>query len=239
MKLSVIIPAFNEEERLPDTLNQVFGYLDKSGLSGETEVLVIDDGSIDNTAAIVRARQEKNLKLIGTGRNFGKGAAVRTGVRQARGEAVLFLDADYSTALEELEKFLPKLEQGYDLVIGSRAIRGARVLVSQNLIKIWLGKTGNLGVRLILGLKVNDSQCGFKLFSTKAKKIFQEQTINGWGFDFELLYLAKKRGLIVLELPVTWVNNKQSKVKPLDYFKTLGELFKIKFNDLRGIYEKK
>lgn len=237
MKLSVIIPAFNEEERLPGTLNKVFAYLAKAGLNNETEVIVVDDGSTDSTASITSARREKNLRLVRHKHNLGKGGAVKTGMSQATGERALFLDADYSTGLEELDRFWPELERGYDLVIGSRATRGAKVLVRQNLIKVWLGQAGNLAVRLLLGLKVKDSQCGFKLFSRRASKLFDQQTVAGWGFDFEILYLAAKRRFKVKELPVTWVNNRFSKVKPVDYLKTLADLINIKINDLRGQYE--
>ena len=239
MKLSVVIPAFNEAQRLPSTLNKIFDYLKEFGLIAATEVIVVDDGSFDKTADLVRSRPEQNLRLIRHGGNLGKGAAVRTGVRQARGEAVLFMDADYSTTLEELSKFWPKLKQGYDLVIGSRAIAGARVLVRQNLVKVWLGKAGNLAVRWWLGLKIYDSQCGFKLFNQQAVKLFNQQTVKGWGFDFEILYLAKKRGLKVLEVPVSWTNNRESRVTSWDYLKTLRDLLNTKVNDLTGQYEKK
>ena len=239
MKLSVIIPAFNEANRLPATLNRIFEYLSMSGLNRETEVLVVDDGSFDKTAQIVLARPENNLRLISHDRNLGKGAAVKTGALKASGENVLFLDADYSTALDELAKFQPKLEQGYDLIIGSRAIAGSRVLVRQNPLKVWLGKAGNLAVRLLLGLKIHDSQCGFKLFNRQAVELFKQQTVKGWGFDFEILYLAKKRGLQILELPVSWTNNRESRVRPIDYLKTLRDLIIIKVNDLQGKYEEK
>ncbi len=236
MKLSVIIPAYNEEKNILTTLAKVIAYLNLTGL--DWEVLVVDDGSSDKTFSLVAANFPGQVKLLRHLNNQGKGAAVRSGALAALGEAILFLDADYSTEITELDNFLPQLKAGGDLIIGSRALPASRIIKKQFWLKIFLGQAGNGLIQLLLGLPVKDSQCGFKLFSKKALMIFSKQKINRWGFDFELLFLAKKYGLAVAELPVTWTNQPASRVRTRDYFKTLVDLIKLKIDDLRGLYEK-
>lgn len=240
MKLSIVIPAFNEENCLISTLDKIYHYFQErsNNLAELAEVIIVDDGSTDQTAALVKKANFLNLKLIQHGENLGKGAAVRTGVKASIGEAVLFLDADYSTKIEELDNFLPQLKQGYDIIIGSRALPDSQILASQPFFKVAIGKLGNLLIQLLAVPGILDTQCGFKLFSKKSLIIFDKQTITGWLFDVELLSLARKYNFKILELPIKWENNKFSRVRPADYFKTLAELIKITLNDLRGLYEK-
>ncbi|MCX6785496.1 MAG: glycosyltransferase family 2 protein [Candidatus Komeilibacteria bacterium] len=241
MNLSVVIPAFNEESCLVSTLSQIYGYFNNrpNGLARLAEVIVVDDGSTDQTAAIVKNAGFANLKLISHRQNLGKGAAVKTGVKASIGEAVLFLDADYSTKIEELDNFLPKLNECWDIIIGSRGMPDSRILKSQPIFKELLGRLGNLLIRLLAVPGVADSQCGFKLFNRRSLAIFNQQTIQRWLFDVELLFIAKKYDFKMLELPVAWTNDRFSKVKKSDYLKTLIELVKIRLNDLKGLYEKK
>lgn len=235
MKLSVIIPAYNEEKSIISTLEKIISYLKNQDY--DYEVIVINDGSNDKTGELVEGKQHPNLKLLHHLKNLGKGAAIKTGVKEASGDLILFMDADYSTSIEEVEKFLPKAGE-YDVIIGSRALKNSKITVKQPFIKELLGKIGNKLIQIAAVPGVKDTQCGFKLFSQRALAIFDKQTINGWGFDIELLFLARKYNLKILELPVTWENSQSSKVEFFDYFKTLMELFKIKLNNLRNLYEK-
>ncbi len=236
--LSVIIPAYNEAERLPLTLIDVDKHLSEQEYS--YEIIVIDDGSSDNTTEIVERfiPMIKNLKILDNKENQGKGAAVKQGMLIAKGNWRLFMDADNSTSISEFNKMLPYLKEGYDIVIGSRAIRGAQLRPPQPFYKRMLGRFSNWFVRLILGLKIKDTQCGFKCFSEEsAERIFSSIKIKGWGFDIESLALAKLFGYRIKEMPVLWVNNPVSRVKFSGYFKTLWEVIKIRWWLWRKIYK--
>ena len=234
--LSVIIPAYNEEQRLPSTVRDITAYLNDNKY--DYELIVVDDGSTDNSAKVVKQLQLPRVKILLHETNKGKGAAVRTGMLAAKGDYLLFTDADHSTPIEELEKFMENIKH-YNVVIGSRSIKGAQLEEKQPLYRMLIGKIFNKLVRVITVRKIIDTQCGFKLFTRKAaRQIFAKQTLNRFSFDVELLYLARKFGYTILESPVKWRNRKESKVDPVkDSLRMLRDLFIIRWNDLRGRYD--
>ena len=223
-ELSIIIPAYNEESVIVEALKEI-----SNTLTGrDYQILVVDDGSTDKTAKLVKGIDMKRVKLIQLEKNKGKGAAIRKGVMQAKGELILFTDADQSTSIDHLFLFLEEIET-CDIVIGSRTLPKSKISKKQPLYKHILGKLGNLVIRLTLKLPYTDTQCGFKLFKRKAaKEIFNKLSFEGWSFDFEVLKIADKKGYKVKEIPVTWENNPDTAVKLSDYLETLKSLFLIK-----------
>jgi dolichyl-phosphate beta-glucosyltransferase len=227
--LSVIFPCFNEEARLPASLQRVREYLDGRGV--DWEILVVDDGSSDRTVAVAEAAAaaDPRVRVLSYGENRGKGRAVAHGMRSARGALVLFTDADLSTPIEELEKLSGQVEAGCQVVIASRALRQSDLRVRQPWWRERLGRLMNRLIRGASGLKFADTQCGFKLFSRRAaEEIFANITIDGWMFDVEVLILAEKLGYRVAEVPVTWINSGDSRVKLTDAPRTLLELARIR-----------
>lgn len=227
--LSVIIPAYNEAERLPLTLIDIDQYLSRANYS--SEILVVNDGSTDETAEVVKKMSEtiKNLKLIDNPINQGKGAVVKQGMLLAQGEIRLFTDADNSTSIDQFEKMIPYFKQGFEVVIGSRALKESELRPPQPFYRRILGKIGNLIIQFLLLSGLKDTQCGFKAFKEKAaEKIFSKSKIAGFGFDVEILALAKKFGFRIKEIPVVWVNDVRSKVKASTYLKVLLETIKIR-----------
>jgi dolichyl-phosphate beta-glucosyltransferase len=227
--LSIIIPAYNEEKRIPKTLREMNAYL--QGADYDYEILVVNDGSKDRTAEVVRGMEGeiKNLKLLDNKVNQGKGGVVRDGMLAARGEIRLFTDADDSTSLDHFEKMQPLFEKGYDVVMGSRAIRGATLDPPQPLSRRILGKVGNFIIQLLVLPGIWDTQCGFKAFSAKAaEEVFKRSKITGWGFDVECLALARKLGFKMKEIPVHWVNDPNSHVKGSAYLQVLIETIRIR-----------
>ncbi len=236
--LSVIIPAYNEAERLPLTLVAIDKYL--QGVNYPYEILVVNDGSTDTTAAIVKKMSEivKNLKLIDNKTNQGKGAVVKQGMLLAKGRYRLFTDADNSTAIDHFEKMLPYLDQGCEVIIGSRTIKGSVLEPAQPLYKQALGKLSNLVIQIVNVPGIWDTQCGFKAFTDEAaEKIFSIARTNGWGFDIEVLALARCFGYQIKEIPVKWVNSPLSHVQPSAYLKTFLENIKIRWWILSNKYE--
>ena len=238
--LSVIIPAYNEEKRLPKTINEIFDYLSKKNFS--FEVIVVNDGSKDKTAEIVKELMKKypNLKLIDNKENKGKGAAVRQGMLKAQGKFRLFSDADHSTPISEIEKFLPEFEKGADVVIASRDIKGAILDPPQPLFRRFVGEGFKILRKIVLDLwEIQDTQCGFKCFKAEVvEKIFSKCKINRFAFDPEILILAKRAGYKIKEIPVYWRNDPESKVKFKSIFNMAKDLFKIRLNLILGKYEK-
>lgn len=237
--LSVVIPAFNEEDRLPQTLTQVEAYLAR--MPYRSEILVVDDGSRDRTAQTVleRCGASCNLRLLQhpDRANHGKGSAVRLGMENACGRFRLFMDADNSTSIDQIERFWSWLEQGYDIVIGSRQAPGARIPVRQPLRKELAGRAGNLLIRLLAVPGIRDTQAGFKLFTERsARAIFPRLTIDRWGFDIEALVIARTCGFMIREVPITWTNAPGSKVSLASYFQVLCEIGRIRRNLRRGLY---
>jgi dolichyl-phosphate beta-glucosyltransferase len=213
MKLSVVVPAYNEAHRILPSLERIFAYLHAQ--HADFDVLVVDDGSTDDTVGVTRQRfgAREPLRIVSCGANRGKGYAVRQGAAQARGDIILFSDADLSTPIEELEKMLPLLEQGYDMVIGSRAHAQADIREHQPFYREGAGKLFNLLVRIVVGGPFRDTQCGFKLFRREAiVPILPHLQIDRWAFDVELIAVAQALGLKVAEVPVTWSNSPTSTV---------------------------
>lgn len=239
-ELSVVIPVYNEQTRVGRTLEEALGYLRAKRLAAE--VLVVDDGSDDRTLEVVgkfrkRAAGLQSLRVLRHEVNRGKGAAVRTGALAAKGEVVLFMDADNATPLSEYEKFRPLLREGVDVVVGSRAVDRSQVKVAQPFYRQALGRLANLLIQFLVVPGIWDTQCGFKAFTRKAAlQIFPLQTIERFGFDFELLFLAHQKGFGMREVPVQWFNSPYSKVRLKDYWGTLVELFVIRLNDWKGLY---
>lgn len=234
MDLSIVIPAYNEAVRLPDTLARIKAYLATKPWS--TEIIVVDDGSDDETANLVRAF-EPSIRLIQHPHNMGKGAAVRTGMLATQGHWALLTDADLSTPIEELDHFWSTRDQA-EILIGSRRIKGAQVDQAQAKWKVLLGQLGNLMIQVTLVPGLKDTQCGFKLFTHRTRRLFELQQLNRFGYDFELLFLARRLHFRVLELPVRWVNNPLTKVKPIDYLTTLLDIARIRWHAWRGHYPK-
>lgn len=245
MYLSWIIPAYNEEKRIEKTLREVDLYLQSKNFLGGYEIVVVNSVSRDRTAEIVKNLQSQisNLKLLNL-ENKGKGWAVKQGMLQAQGEIRLFSDADNSVSVEQADKFLPLVcavspaVDCFDVVIGSIAVSGAVIEEKAQWYRRILGKLSKYVIRIVSGLwGVRDSQRGFKFFSQHAAEtIFSRLTILTWGFDIEVLLIAKRQGLKIKELPVHWVNPPDSKVGLGSYLSTLFELLQIKWNDLKGFY---
>ena len=235
--LSVIIPAHNEASRLPLTLIDIDKHLDEQEYS--YEIIVVNDGSTDHTAEIVRRFLPliANLRLIDNEENKGKGAVVRQGMLEAKGLWRLFMDADNSTSIAEFNKMIPYFKSGYDVVIGSRGVKGSRKMPSQPFYKDISGRLGNLVIQLFLLPGIWDSQCGFKCFSEDAaKRIFSLIKIERWGFDAESLVLAKTLGYKIKELPVFWMNDLRTRVKFKDYLHVLFETVKVRWWLWRDAY---
>jgi len=241
-EFSIVIPAFNEELRLPATLDRIVTYLKTCGR--EAEVLVVDDGSRDRTAAVAESFRSKihTLRVVPNGINRGKGYSVRHGVQEARGQIVLFTDADLSSPIDEAEKLIEVLNaQNYDLAIGSRAVDRSLITVHESPFREFAGIIFNKIVRLILWLPFVDTQCGFKAFRReRCAIIFEQQTIERFGFDPELLYLARHHGLRAVEIPVRWGHSPATKISMLrDSLQMFLDVFKIRWNSLLGRYPRK
>ena len=238
--LSVIIPAYNEAKRLPLTLIDVDKHLSQQEYS--YEIIVVNDGSKDATADIVERFKPliENLKLIDNKENRGKGAVVRQGMLAAKGNWRVFMDADNSTAIVEFNKMMPYIDQGYEVIIGSRAVKGAKLNPPQPIHKRLLGKLGNLFIQVMVLKGIKDSQCGFKCFSEEAvNRIFPLGKIDRWGFDIEALALARSLGYDVKEMPVYWVNDPRTHVSLKSYLQVLGETIKIRWWLWRDVYKLK
>jgi dolichyl-phosphate beta-glucosyltransferase len=237
-KYSIIIPAYNEGARLGTTLDRVLAYLRAQGW--DAEVIVVNDGSRDSTADLVRgyARKHPCLRLLENPGNHGKGYSVRNGMLNASGDILLFSDADLSSPIEEAPKLFAALQAGAEVAIGSRWLQPELQTQRQSPLRQFYGRLFNVALRILLGLNFKDTQCGFKAFTREAaKKIFPLQKIERWGFDPELLYLARKSGLKVAEIPVAWAHVEGTRISPLrDGLRMFIEVLKIRWNALTGKY---
>ena len=239
MHLSIIIPAYNEAERIGNTLKAISDYLRKQPY--DYEILVVNDGSNDETAESVQSLigQISHIRLIDNKENRGKGAVVRQGMLEARGDFRLFVDADNAISMEQIENFWPWLEKGYDVIIGSIEVPGAKIEEKAGWHRRILGKFSKYLIRILAIWEIRDTQRAFKLFPAQvAEAVFSRQTIEKWGFDIEVLVIAKKLGYKIKELPVTWINPAGSKVTLKSYLNTFIELLKIKWNLIVGRYSR-
>jgi len=233
--LSVVVPAFNEAARISRTINDIREELDRLG--GEAELIVVDDGSVDETAAIVAeaARADGRVKLVRAA-HAGKGATVRRGMLDARGTWRFLADADLSMPISELKRFLDAAAKGGDIIVGSREAKGAR-RVGEPWLRHVIGRGFNWAVKLLVLRGIDDTQCGFKLFSARAAQLlFPLQQLDGFGFDVEILFLARRGGLVIREVPITWVYRRESKVNVMSGGRAFVDLFAVRWHQLRGAY---
>lgn len=241
--LSIIIPAYNEEQRISHTLTATFDYLDLQDYT--SEVIVVDDGSLDRTTEVVskfESRAEGRMRLLKNPGNRGKGYSVRNGMLNASGQIMLFYDADLATPLTEVPKVIEPIKQNlYDVVFGSRALNPELIGERQSLLRELRGRAGNLLMRILVGLDFKDTQCGFKALRREAaQSVFPLQRIDGFGFDPEILFIAQKQGWRLREIPVRWNHVEGSKVTLLgSTVQVLLEVLKIRWNNLTGKYNDK
>lgn len=237
--LSIVIPAHNEENRLPRTLEQVFSFLKTQQYT--SEVVVVENGSTDRTLEIANefAKTHPRLVVIHEERN-GKGNAVRRGMLEARGKFRFICDADLSMPIEDLPKFLPPALDDFDLAIGSREAPGA-IRYDEPSYRHIGGRAINFAIRALILPGLNDTQCGFKCFRAETAEIlFRRQTLAGWSFDIELLYLARRKKLRIREVPIRWRFDPESKVRAVrDALRMIGDIFRIHLNAARGVYDPK
>lgn len=234
--ISIIIPAYNEEDRLASRLDEIIRYVRREEY--DYEIIIVDDGSTDKTSEKARRyiRTDKNIKLLQNLTNRGKGFSVKRGVLASKKNPILITDADKSTSIGELAKLLRFIKE-YDIIIGSRGLEESDVKIRQPIYRVLLGKAGNLLIQLLATPRIKDTQCGFKLFKRRTIQIFNWQTIDGWGFDFEILFIAKKQGFKIREVPITWMNDGKSKVKFTAYLFTLIDLLRVKSNEIKHRYD--
>jgi dolichyl-phosphate beta-glucosyltransferase len=236
--LSVVVPAYNEERRIGPTLERILAYL--GARRWTAEVLVVIDGSRDRTADVVRgiATRAIPVQLLDAGINRGKGACVRRGMLAARGRVRLFTDADLSTPIEEVERLATALGEGHDVAIGSRRLAASRIGAAQPWWRRAMGRTFAWCVQRVAMPGIHDTQCGFKLFSgAAAARVFSRQRIDDFGFDVEVLWIARRLGLRIAEVPVTWSDDPRSTVRPIaDSLRMLCDLARIRHADRRGLY---
>ncbi|MGA7171523.1 MAG: dolichyl-phosphate beta-glucosyltransferase [Candidatus Sulfotelmatobacter sp.] len=239
MTYSIVIPAYNESARLGATLEKVLAYVRQQ--RWDTEVIVVNDGSRDNTAEIVRgfAKNNSMVRLVENPGNRGKGYSVRNGILNSRGDVVVFSDADLSSPIEETPKLLQALAAGADIAIGSRWLRAELQTQRQSLHRQFFGRVFNLALRMVLGLQFKDTQCGFKAFTRRAAQtILPLQRIERWGFDPEILFLARKFGFRVDEVPVQWGHSGDTRIHPLiDGTRMVEEMLRVRWYDMTGKYD--
>ena len=237
MDWSIIIPVYNESRRILSCLDALDTHFTRRGNS--YEIIISDDGSQDNTIDHCELRPHLPLQVLGQAPHLGKGAAVRRGILASRGRLVLVTDVDLSTPLSEINRLEEKLKKGYHIAIGSRGLCAATLIRRQPLPREWAGKAGNrvLGAICPTLREFYDTQCGFKLFEGKtARSLARCQTLNGYGADAELLHLSTRRGKRIIEVPVRWAHDEDSRVQTRDYWQTLFEVIRIRMKDMFGHY---
>jgi len=237
---SIVIPAYNESARIRGTIEKILVNIQRQGW--DAEVLVVNDGSTDDTARLVQSYAAENpaLRLLHNPGNRGKGYSVRHGMLHANGEVILFSDADLSSPIEEADKLFAAVNSGADVAMGSRWLRAELQTQRQPLYRQLFGRIFNLALRILLGLQYRDTQCGFKAFTRRAAQtIFPLQHIERWGFDPEILYLARKFGLKIQELPVQWAHRDGTRINPLrDGIRMFVEILKIRWYSISGKYDR-
>lgn len=239
MTLTIVIPVYNEEKNIKRTVENIEIYM--SGKDIQHDVVIVDDGSVDNTVSVVNGIASKypSVSFLKLGKNCGKGKAVRTGMLNSKGDYVLFMDADGSTSIEEFEKFIPAVKRSDDVIIGTRKVQEAEIIEHQPFLREFLGKGFTALSNFITQAHVSDFTCGFKCFSKKAvKDVFSRAIIDDWSFDAEILHIARKFRYKITEVPVRWKNNRASKVKILrDILNSSKGLFRVWFHSVKGMYE--
>jgi glycosyltransferase involved in cell wall biosynthesis len=236
--LSIVIPAHNEEGRLPRALEQVLAFLNDQPYS--SEVVVVENGSSDGTFEVARDFAARHSTItVAREEQRGKGNAVRRGMLEAQGQYRFICDADLSMPIEEVQKFLPPAIEGFDLAIASREAPGA-IRYNEPLYRHWGGRAINLVIRLLILPGLNDTQCGFKCFHADVvEELFRRQTLAGWSFDIELLYLARRKKMRIKEIPIHWYFDPDSKVSAVrDALRMIGDIFRIHLNAARGRYDR-
>lgn len=239
---SIVIPTYNEgskEKDMGENLSAIKEYFESLGQG--YEILVVLDGPTDNSLELVQklALENENIKIVDRKENKGKGFSVREGLLKAQGHVRLFTDMDGATPIKMFERFLPKFQEGFDIVIGSRDLKNSQIKIHQPKWKEWMGDFGNLLIQVTTGLfGMKDTQCGFKAFSEKAvEDILPRTTVDRWGIDFEILMIGKKLGYRIAEAPVEWLDKGDSKVGISGYISTFKDLFYVKGNMLKGVYQ--
>lgn len=240
-ELSIIIPAYNEENRIKNTLLIIKDYISNNDINAE--IIIVNDGSKDETKAIVESFINKNInvRLINLTKNQGKGSAVKVGVESSKGRYILFADADNSTPIEEYSKLVSNIQsKNANIAIGSRYLSQSNVKIKQPYYRVLIGRIGNFLIRLFLIDGIKDTQCGFKLFeNTVAKEVFSFQKVKRFGFDMEAILVAENLGYKIIEVPVSWFNSAESRFRPIkDTLITLKDLIYIKLNLWSGRYDK-
>jgi dolichyl-phosphate beta-glucosyltransferase len=235
---SIVIPAYNESARIRPTLDELLRYSRER--NWDLEILVVDDGSHDDTPAIIREynKTHPRILLVENPENHGKGYSVRAGMLQARGDICLFTDADLSSPITEAQHLFDALAQGADIAIGSRWLRAELQTERQPLYRQLMGRIFNLLLRVILRLHYVDTQCGFKAFRRDAaQRVFPPMKIERWGFDPEILFLARKLGLQVKEVPVVWAHSEGTRLHPFrDGLRMFGDVLRVRWNSITGVY---
>ena len=235
--LSLIIPCYNERKLLKKVLEEVIAYLKKQQYSWE--IIIVDDGSSDNTADIATGFKNRGVRLIKLSPNQGKGAALKKGFLNAKGKYVVFTDADLSVSITQLEQMIKKLQLGYPMVVGSRRIANSKIVVHQPLIREKMGKVFSLITKRIMGVSILDFTCGFKGFQNQAGyNIFKRSLINRWAYDAEIVFLAKKLKYKIGQIPVSWIDRRESRVRlGSAIYTSFFDLFRIRFNDILRKYD--
>jgi dolichyl-phosphate beta-glucosyltransferase len=238
MELSVIVPAYNEGAKLKKNIIEIEKYLESNNY--DYEIIIVDDGSKDNTVETIKCLQDVNekIKILVNDPNRGKGYSVKRGMLEAKKEYAIFMDADLATPLFELEKF-KKFSSDNDVIIASRNLKESNITVTQPVYRRILGKGFSLLAQMIAVSGIRDTQCGFKMFSKRARSVvFSRQTFDRFGFDVEILHIAKKHNFSIKELPVTWMNDSDSRVSPIkDSVKMFLDLLRVRLNSIRGLYK--
>ena len=235
--LSLVVPAYNEERRLPESLPEIVGFVQQQDY--HAEVIVVDDGSTDGTADVVRQFQaQASFLLLHQVEHGGKGHAVRAGMLRARGDYLFLCDADLSMPIAEVAKFLPPEIGEYDMAIASREVAGAR-RYNEPAYRHMMGRVFNLIVRVFAVHSIHDTQAGFKCFRREAaRQVFRLQTIKGWGFDVECLFIAQRHDMRVVEVPINWYYKERSQIRPLqDTYHMFLEVLRVRMNARQGLYD--
>ncbi len=237
IKLSLIIPAYNEEGIIKETLDAVLKFLSEKRYNWE--IIVVDDGSSDKTSEIIRSFRTQGVRLVKHALNRGKGAAIRTGVKKSKGKFIIFSDADLSVSIKNIDQFLTELKKS-EVVIGSRRVLGAQIIIPQPALRENLGRGYTQLTRSVTGVKLSDFTCGFKGFTRKAaQEIFRKTLIDRWAYDSEILFLAKKLGYKITELPISWKNREDTRVSMGDAIVTsFIDLLKVRVYNILGRYDK-